>query len=70
MPPSFFQPSFFILFRESTWGCNSADEQASLLSQPGIPKLRHTAKHKLKFKGKGHEVRWFYLSDIPKVWLV
>lgn len=29
---------------------------ASLLSQPGIPKLRRTAKKKLRFKGKGHEV--------------
>lgn len=29
---------------------------ARLLSQPGIPKLRRTAKKKLKFKGKGHEV--------------
>ncbi|PLB50523.1 Swi3-domain-containing protein [Aspergillus steynii IBT 23096] len=26
-----------------------------LLSQAGIPKLRRTAKQKLKFKGKGHE---------------
>ncbi|KAJ5486340.1 hypothetical protein N7530_000640 [Penicillium desertorum] len=34
-----------------------ADEQASLLSQPGIPKLRHTARQKLKFKGKGHEFK-------------
>jgi hypothetical protein len=29
---------------------------ASLLSQAGIPKLRQSAKHKLRFKGKGHEV--------------
>lgn len=27
-----------------------------LLSHAGIPKLRSTAKSKLKFKGKGHEV--------------
>lgn len=27
-----------------------------LLSQAGIPKLRRTAKQKLRFKGKGHEV--------------
>lgn len=30
---------------------------ARLLSQRGIPKLRHAAKMKLRFKGKGHEVR-------------
>ncbi|OQE80768.1 hypothetical protein PENNAL_c0044G10586 [Penicillium nalgiovense] len=34
-----------------------ADKQASLLSQPGIPKLRHNARQKLKFKGKGHEFK-------------
>ncbi|KAJ5659102.1 Chromosome segregation in meiosis protein 3 [Penicillium longicatenatum] len=31
-------------------------DEARLLSQPGIPKLRRTAKEKLRFKGKGHEV--------------
>ncbi|KAJ5806959.1 hypothetical protein N7474_010551 [Penicillium riverlandense] len=30
-------------------------DEARLLSQPGIPKLRRTAKQKLRFKGKGHE---------------
>ncbi|KAF7585266.1 chromosome segregation in meiosis- protein [Aspergillus hancockii] len=30
-------------------------DETRLLSQTGIPKLRRTAKHKLKFKGKGHE---------------
>ncbi|KAK2810440.1 hypothetical protein FQN50_002929 [Emmonsiellopsis sp. PD_5] len=30
-------------------------DEARLLSQAGIPKLRRTAKTKLKFKGKGHE---------------
>lgn len=28
-----------------------------LLSQAGLPKLRRIAKERLKFKGKGHEVR-------------
>ncbi|KAJ5935675.1 hypothetical protein N7466_005222 [Penicillium verhagenii] len=31
-------------------------DDARLLSQPGIPKLRRAAKTKLRFKGKGHEV--------------
>ncbi|KAJ5929697.1 hypothetical protein N7454_006647 [Penicillium verhagenii] len=31
-------------------------DEARLLSQPGIPKLRRAAKSKLRFKGKGHEV--------------
>ncbi|KAL4888527.1 replication fork protection component Swi3-domain-containing protein [Aspergillus ambiguus] len=30
-------------------------DENRLLSQAGIPKLRRTAKQKLKFKGKGHE---------------
>ncbi|KAJ5480981.1 Chromosome segregation in meiosis protein 3 [Penicillium diatomitis] len=30
-------------------------DEARLLSQPGIPKLRRTAKQKLRFKGKGYE---------------
>ncbi|KAJ5532120.1 Chromosome segregation in meiosis protein 3 [Penicillium frequentans] len=30
-------------------------DEARLLSQPGIPKLRRTAKDKLRLKGKGHE---------------
>ncbi|KAJ5895474.1 hypothetical protein N7495_007165 [Penicillium taxi] len=30
-------------------------DDARLLSQKGIPKLRKTAKQKLRFKGKGHE---------------
>ncbi|RHZ52735.1 Chromosome segregation in meiosis protein 3 [Aspergillus thermomutatus] len=30
-------------------------DESRLLSQPGIPKLRRTAKNKLRFKGKGHE---------------
>ncbi|KAK2796226.1 chromosome segregation in meiosis- protein [Onygenales sp. PD_10] len=30
-------------------------DETRLLSQAGIPKLRRTAKSKLKFKGKGHE---------------
>ncbi|CAG8948376.1 unnamed protein product [Penicillium salamii] len=30
-------------------------DEARLLSQPGIPKLRQSAKRKLRFKGKGHE---------------
>ncbi|KNG85769.1 chromosome segregation in meiosis protein 3 [Aspergillus nomiae NRRL 13137] len=30
-------------------------DEARLLSQAGIPRLRRTAKQKLKFKGKGHE---------------
>ncbi|KAF3387054.1 Chromosome segregation in meiosis protein 3 [Penicillium rolfsii] len=30
-------------------------DEARLLSQPGIPKLRRTAKRKLRFQGKGHE---------------
>ncbi|KAJ5708034.1 hypothetical protein N7488_007835 [Penicillium malachiteum] len=30
-------------------------DENRLLSQPGIPKLRRTAKTKLRFKGKGHE---------------
>ncbi|KGO70957.1 Replication fork protection component Swi3 [Penicillium italicum] len=30
-------------------------DEGRLLSQPGIPKLRHTARQKLKFKGKGQE---------------
>ncbi|CEJ55239.1 hypothetical protein PMG11_01507 [Penicillium brasilianum] len=30
-------------------------DEARLLSQPGIPKLRRTARRKLKFKGKGYE---------------
>ncbi|KAH3007029.1 chromosome segregation in meiosis- protein [Aspergillus fumigatus] len=30
-------------------------DESRLLSQPGIPKLRRTAKKKLRFKGKGHE---------------
>lgn len=33
-----------------------ANTVASLLSQPGIPKLRRAAKQKLRFRGKGHEV--------------
>ena len=28
-----------------------------LLSDPGIPKLRRISKERLRFKGKGHEVR-------------
>ncbi|KAJ5824397.1 hypothetical protein N7447_006737 [Penicillium robsamsonii] len=32
-------------------------DESRLLSQPGIPKLRHTARQKLKFKGKGHEFK-------------
>jgi replication fork protection complex subunit Csm3/Swi3 len=32
-------------------------DENRLLSQNGIPKLRRTAKTKLRFKGKGHEVR-------------
>lgn len=34
-----------------------ADKYRRLLSQAGIPKLRRLAKDRLKFKGKGHEVR-------------
>ncbi|KAB8201527.1 replication fork protection component Swi3-domain-containing protein [Aspergillus parasiticus] len=30
-------------------------DETRLLSQAGIPRLRRTAKQKLKFKGKGHE---------------
>ncbi|KAJ5389325.1 Chromosome segregation in meiosis protein 3 [Penicillium cataractarum] len=30
-------------------------DEARLLSQPGIPKLRRTANRKLRFKGKGYE---------------
>lgn len=33
-------------------------DEARLLSDAGIKKLRKTAKDKLKFKGKGHEVRF------------
>lgn len=33
------------------------DRYWRLLSQAGIPKLRRLAKERLKFKGKGHEVR-------------
>ncbi|KAJ5498405.1 hypothetical protein LT330_009963 [Penicillium expansum] len=32
-------------------------DEGRLLSQPGIPKLRHTARQKLKFKGKGQEFK-------------
>ena len=32
-------------------------DETRLLSQAGIPKLRRTAKQRLRFKGKGHEVR-------------
>ncbi|CAG8908587.1 unnamed protein product [Penicillium egyptiacum] len=32
-------------------------DEHRLLSQPGIPKLRRTARQKLKFKGKGHEFK-------------
>lgn len=32
-------------------------DETRLLSDAGIKKLRRTAKDKLKFKGKGHEVR-------------
>ncbi|KAJ5964621.1 uncharacterized protein N7479_004497 [Penicillium vulpinum] len=32
-------------------------DEGRLLSQPGIPKLRHTARQKLKFKGRGHEFK-------------
>ncbi|CDM26709.1 hypothetical protein DTO013E5_7083 [Penicillium roqueforti] len=32
-------------------------DEGRLLSQPGIPKLRHTARQKLKFKGKGYEFK-------------
>lgn len=35
-----------------------ADIFSRLLSQNGIPKLRRAAKAKLRFKGKGHEVRY------------
>ena len=31
-------------------------DEDRLLSQAGIPKLRHAAKERLRFKGKGHEV--------------
>lgn len=40
-------------------------DENRLLSQNGIPKLRHTAKTKLRFKGKGHEVWLFYLIQRP-----
>lgn len=32
-------------------------DENRLLSDPGIPKLRRISKERLKFKGKGHEVR-------------
>ncbi|PGH13692.1 hypothetical protein AJ80_06197 [Polytolypa hystricis UAMH7299] len=45
-------------------------DEARLLSQAGIPKLRKTARTKLKFKGKGHEfsdaVR---LLNLYQLWL-
>jgi hypothetical protein len=46
-----------VYLEQNTGSCNTTNNCASLLSQPGIPKLRHTARQKLKFKGKGHEVR-------------
>jgi hypothetical protein len=33
-----------------------------LLSDPGIPRLRKISKDRLRFKGKGHEVRLCYYS--------
>ena len=36
-----------------------SDINYRILSQAGIPKLRRIAKTRLKFKGKGHEVRRF-----------
>lgn len=33
-------------------------DENRLLSDPGIPKLRRITKERLKFKGKGHEVRF------------
>lgn len=32
-------------------------DENRILSDPGIPKLRRISKERLKFKGKGHEVR-------------
>ncbi|KAK1141434.1 chromosome segregation in meiosis- protein [Aspergillus melleus] len=41
-----------------------------LLSQAGIPKLRRTAKHRLKFKGKGHEFSdAAHLLNFYQLWL-
>ncbi|KKK22960.1 hypothetical protein P175DRAFT_0502339 [Aspergillus ochraceoroseus IBT 24754] len=37
-------------------------DESRLLSQAGIPKLRRSAKQKLKFKGKGHE-----FSDLARL---
>lgn len=51
-----------------TSGNNTLTDALRLLSQPGIPKLRRTAKQKLRLKGKGHEVSspvW-YLFFKPK----
>jgi replication fork protection complex subunit Csm3/Swi3 len=48
-------------------------DESRLLSDPGIPKLRRITKDRLKFKGKGHEVRsslrgsW-YNADKNPVW--
>jgi replication fork protection complex subunit Csm3/Swi3 len=40
-------------------------DENRLLSAPGIPKLRRITKDRLKFKGKGHEVR-FSMGSIPR----
>ncbi|KAJ5778564.1 hypothetical protein N7520_001810 [Penicillium odoratum] len=45
-------------------------DEARLLSQSGIPKLRQTARTKLRFKGKGHEFSDAgRLLNIYQLWL-
>ena len=47
--------------RSAPWMSNQSLEcllEHRLLSQAGIPKLRRITKERLKFKGKGHEVRF------------
>lgn len=44
-------------------------DEERLLSQAGIPKLRRITKERLRFKGKGHEVRpssWFGLGSLAE----
>lgn len=36
-------------------------DDVRLRSEPGIPRLRKISKERLRFKGKGHEVRHFCL---------
>ncbi|KAI9843002.1 MAG: chromosome segregation in meiosis- protein [Pleopsidium flavum] len=45
-------------------------DEARLLSQGGIPKLRRVAKERLKFKGKGHEYKDLSrLLNFYQLWL-